>query len=322
MARYNPIPLATAILSAVWLNIAPAADGELEKNFAAPGKSAQGEKDNLAAIFAEAARQNSRKRPDLNRNRGRIVFEARDGTYLKGEHFGRWNWPEFSPDRWGMYEVEITYVSVAPKMGFQFYIGDAKAKGYVPQSGGMEVENTASISRIYIPHTKPAAVGVLSGENTNGSTFKLRKITLTPAPEGDKVNQGIDGEIILAASTATTFSKRMRYEPKKEKNCLGFWTDQEDFAEWAFNVHSAGKFQLQVVQGCGTGNGGSEVGLWLNDKQHKFTVQETGGFQNWKSLDLGTVELEEGANSLTIKPLSKTNKAVMDVHKVLLKPVE
>lgn len=301
------------------------AEAELEKNFKAPDPAAAEEKpeeNNFEAVFSQIQKEVRRSGPDLDRTRGQIIFTAEDGTYLKGEHFGRWNWPEFTPDRWGKYEVEITYVSISPKMGFQFYMGDAKSKGYAPQSGGMEIEHSTSLSPIYIPNTNSVPVGVLSGQNSNGGSFKLRKIVLTPTLEGEPVSQGIDGIITLAAGTATTYSKRMRYEPKAEKNCLGFWSDENDFAEWSFDIHTGGKFKVEVFQGCGDGNGGSEVGFWVNEEQRKFSVEETGGFQNWKSLDLGTVEIESGPNTVTIKPLNKTNKAVMDIHKVVLTPVE
>ena len=62
-----------------------------------------------------------------------------------------------------MYLVELTYVSTLPKMGIQFYIGDNKAKGYVPQSGGMNVEHSAILAKIYLPDTKTHPMGILSG---------------------------------------------------------------------------------------------------------------------------------------------------------------
>tara|TARA_R110002096_G_scaffold4493_3_gene20769 strand:+ start:18567 stop:19538 length:972 start_codon:yes stop_codon:yes gene_type:complete len=322
MSRPTPFFL-SVILASSSLAFAAEEEGlaELESSFKAPVPEAEGKAGNFQEIFSKIQKEAARKGPDLDRTRGQIVFKAEEGTYLKNEHFGRWNWPEFTPDRWGKYDVEVTYVSISPKMGFQFYVGDAKSKGYAPQSGGMEIEHTTMLSPIYIPNTNSVPVGVLSGNNSNGASFQLRKVVLTPAPEGDSVSQGIDGTITLAASNSTTYSKKMRYEPKTEKNCLGFWTDENDFAEWSFEVHAPGEFQVQVFQGCGDGNGGSEVGFWVNEEQRKFMVKETGGFQNWKPIDLGTIKVSEGSNTVTIKPLNKTNKAVMDIQKVVLTPV-
>lgn len=260
--------------------------------------------------------------PDFDNERGVVGLKLEDATYFKGDHSGRWTWPSFTPDRWGMYNVEVTYVSTLPKMGIQFYVGDAKSKGYLAQSGGMNQERTAIVSNIYLPDTQTHDMGILTGEDSNGPQFKLRGVRLIPAPEGKKIAQGIDGMIDLPAGHATTFSKKMRYEPKEVKNCLGFWADENDWAQWRFAVHAPGKFKLEVYQGCGAGNGGSEVGVWINDKEHKFTVADTGGFQNWEARDLGIVELAKGDQLVSIKPNNKTGSAVMDIHKVVLTPVE
>ena len=133
------------------------------------------------------------------------------------------------------------------------------------------------------------------------------------------LSQGIDGTVTLAAGSATTFSKKMRFEPKEVKNCLGYWAEANDWAQWRFAVHSAGKFKLEVTQGCN--GGGSEVGVWIDDKEHKFTVVDTGGFQNWKALDLGEIELTKGEHLVSIKPNKKVGGAVMDINKVVLTPV-
>lgn len=260
--------------------------------------------------------------PDFDRDRGVIEMRLEDATYKKLDHAGRWEWPSFTGDRWGMYYVEMSYVSTLPKMGMQFYIGDNKAKGYLSQSGGMNVEHTAILSKIYIPDTQTHPVGILSGDDSNGVAFKLRRVRLVPAPEGDDLSQGIDGTISLPAGAATTFSKKMRYEPKEVKNCLGFWTEAEDWTQWRFAVHSAGKFKLAVTQGCGGGNAGSEVSVFVDDKEHTFTVVDTGGFQNWKTLEIGDVELSKGEHLVSIKPKNKTGKAVMDIHEVTMTPVE
>ena len=220
-----------------------------------------------------------------------------------------------------MYMVRVTYVSITPKLGMQFFIGDAKAKGYLPQSGGMDVEHTTNLSQIYLSDTKPGLVGILTGDDSNGPGFKLRKVTLEPCPEGHPIAQGIDGLIRLNAKDATTFSKKMRYEPKKEKDCLGFWTEVDDWAEWNFAVHDGGKFQLEVFQGCGGGNHGSEVSVWINQKEYNFKVADTGGFQSWQAQNLGTVEIDDGRHIVTIKPKTKTGKAVMDIQKIVLRPL-
>jgi hypothetical protein len=114
----------------------------------------------------------------------------------------------------------------------------------------------------------------------------------------------------------------MRYEPKPEKNCLGFWTDPADFAEWEFVATQPGRYRVTVSQGCAPGNAGSQVEVRLNGQKTTFQVVETAGFQDWKDVDAGIIEIKEpGIQRLVIQPQEKKGKAVMDVQKVVLSPV-
>ena len=61
--------------------------------------------------------------------------------------------------------------------------------------------------------------------------------------------------ITLHASNATVHATMMRYEPQTNKNCLGYWTKAEDWADWTFDVARAGSFE---VDGEMRGHGRSE----------------------------------------------------------------
>ena len=54
----------------------------------------------------------------------------------------------------------------------------------------------------------------------------------------------------------------------------------------------------------------------------EFDVEDTGGFQSWKEIKLGSVDLEvKGENRLAIVALEKKGAAIMDIKKVMLNPV-
>lgn len=260
---------------------------------------------------------------DVDRSRGMVSVKAEDGTYQEGSHFAHWTW-KIDAKRWGRYFVKLRYTSSTAKLGVQVKIGDQTVKSYAPRTGGNEAHQEYGLIMGYIYIEKPGEypMVLLTGDKSKGPSFFVKGIDLLPAPEGDDISQGIDGTIELHAKTATTYSQNMRFEPKAEKNCLGYWTDQNDWAEWAFDVSSPGKYRIEVVQGCGDGNGGSEVALMVNDQTFKFQVEDTGGFQNWKSRQLGIVEIPHvGEHRIALKPLTKAGKAVMDVQKVVLTPV-
>lgn len=138
-----------------------------------------------------------------------------------------------------------------------------------------------------------------------------RKPIVTPA----------QGDIRLHAKDAIVHAEKMRYEPESHKNVLGFWTNPKDWAEWKFQVEKAGKYEVEVQQGCGTGAGGSDVNVEVGNTTLKFTVVDTGHFQNMILRTIGQVELKAGENTLAIKPQTKPGVAVMDIRRVVLRPL-
>ncbi|HJZ92440.1 MAG TPA: sulfatase/phosphatase domain-containing protein, partial [Gemmataceae bacterium] len=135
--------------------------------------------------------------------------------------------------------------------------------------------------------------------------------------------QGKDGTILLHSRTAEVHGVMLRYEPLPHKTTLGYWVRPEDWASWEFTVARPGKFRVEVLQGCGKGQGGSEIEVAVGEQVLKFKVEDTGHFQNFKARDLGTITISKpGRHALTIKPKTKAKAAVMDVRQVTLRPDE
>jgi hypothetical protein len=160
------------------------------------------------------------------------------------------------------------------------------------------------------------------------SFFTLPPLADAPAPPPatqpttKPIEQAADGSILLHAKDVTIHGTTVRYEPKPEKNTIGFWTKKEDWVSWDFVVKKAGKFHVLALQGCGKGSGGAEVEFSVAEQTLKMTVEDTGGFQKFVERDLGTVDLKAGKDTLSVKPQTKPHGAVMDLRQVQLKPVE
>lgn len=151
--------------------------------------------------------------------------------------------------------------------------------------------------------------------------MNLKSVVLRPAPEGEAIRQSVDGSILLHSRDAITHSVLMRYEPQTNKLCLGYWANPKDRAQWIFQVDQSGEFEVELWQGCGKGHGGSDVQLEVGGRTLPFVVEDTGHFQSWKARNLGKVRIEAGERDLWVTPLRKQAGAVMDIHKILLKPV-
>lgn len=134
------------------------------------------------------------------------------------------------------------------------------------------------------------------------------------------------GEIILPAHFSDTHGEKLRYEPQPHKNTVGYWTVESDWVDWTFIVKKSGDYRVDILQGCGTGQGGSLVAVEiLQEKQlvdsFEFDVEETGHFQNFKKRQIGELSiLKPGTYQLRLRPVKLAKKAVMDVREVRLVP--
>lgn len=130
-----------------------------------------------------------------------------------------------------------------------------------------------------------------------------------------------DGSIFLPAKLATTAGENLRYEPQPHKNTVGYWSNVNATAEWKLSAPKKGSYEIDILQGCGTGHGGSTVDVQIGKESLTFVVEETGHFQNFIWRTVGTVELPTDETiTLKLAPKSKPGGAVMDVRAVRLSP--
>jgi len=148
--------------------------------------------------------------------------------------------------------------------------------------------------------------------------IELFNKTVIARPEKDS------GIVLLPAKYAATQGSKLRFEPQPHKNTVGYWSDEHDTAEWTFQSTAAGDYEIDILQGCGKGHGGSKVTLDVAGQSLDFVVEETGHFQNFIWRSLGCVALNVGdageTMSLKLTPQSKPGGAVMDVRAVRLCP--
>ena len=154
---------------------------------------------------------------------------------------------------------------------------------------------------------------------------KLLKLTLDTAPRVfDKsvaASADTNGVISLPAKFAKTYGEKLRFECQPHKNTVGYWAVEQDTAEWQVDVETAGSFEVEILQGCGKGHGGSDVDLMVGDSKLNFKVEETGHFQNFRWRHLGAIDLKEGAGqTLKLIAVHKKAVAVMDCREIRLVP--
>jgi hypothetical protein len=131
-----------------------------------------------------------------------------------------------------------------------------------------------------------------------------------------------EGILLLRAREGIVNGANLRFEPQPHKNTIGYWGNENDWAEWQFHVDNPGDYELEILQGCGKGHGGSTVTVETAGQSIRFEVQETGHFQNFVWKRLGKVSLTQSSDfALTVKCLKKVSGAVMDVRAIRLAPM-
>ena len=168
----------------------------------------------------------------------------------------------------------------------------------------------------------PLALAFLTTASLHAETPAVPETPADHQGSQQLVAQAADGVITLPAKDVTVHGANVRYEPKPEKNTVGYWSKMEDWVSWEFEVVKAGKFEVEALQGCGKGSGGAEVVFAVGEQVLTMTVEDTGGFQNFVPRKLGTLTLPAGKFTLTVKPKTKPGGAVMDLRQVTLRPVE
>ena len=170
-------------------------------------------------------------------------------------------------------------------------------------------------------------------DRPNGAKTIVVKLDAAPLlmSEVKPIKAGADGSFYIPAHLAVTRGDKLRYEPQPNKNTVGFWVNDADFAVWTIALEKPGRFKVAVLQGCGRGQGGSTGSVWFHqwleegrvkpDPQVKidFNVFETGHFQNFQWVHIGEAELTETGNTrIEVSPGEIKKAALMDIRAIHL----
>lgn len=271
---------------------------------------------------------------------GRIVLHAADakvtGTSAKLEHhqgndrIGFWtnaddkvSW-KYEASRWGKYRVRLTYSTASPD-GTEIFValGQHKLEGKLTSTGSWYRYTTIDLGEVYFATAGAIDVSVGCTKLVGPAVMNLKAITLEPASEGTPPVQSSNGEIVLHSRDATVHGTILRYEPDPKKITLGYWAKASDGASWTFTCNKPGTFDVEVLQGCGAGQGGSDVALTFGKQELSFVVEDTGHFQNFKPRTIGQFKIDEpGTYKLAVKPKKIAKGAALDLRQVRLVPLD
>jgi hypothetical protein len=127
----------------------------------------------------------------------------------------------------------------------------------------------------------------------------------------------------------------------KFPNCSYFlnWVNEEDVITWTSEVGASGKYQVEIEYACPKADVGSTIELSFNDAKLKGKITEAhdpplrGGendrdprmesyVKDFKTMNLGVIDLKKGKGELTLKALDMAGSQVMEFRLIMLTRVD
>ncbi len=103
---------------------------------------------------------------------------------------------------------------------------------------------------------------------------------------------------------------------------VGYWSSTDDTVEWEYEIEEAGDYSVIVEYSVASSFKDAEVNVDVSGTVLAWTVENTREWSNYKKVDIGTVSLEEGANTLTMQATKIINRFVANVMSVTLEKQE
>ncbi|MFM1870936.1 MAG: hypothetical protein RL398_358 [Planctomycetota bacterium] len=138
------------------------------------------------------------------------------------------------------------------------------------------------------------------------------------------VHAGPDGAFDLLPNDAELHGPPLRVERVGAvgdvKYNLGYWLDPAAFAAWSVATKSGGEFRVLAELACKDDAAGARVTLEAGDARLEHRVQGTGGWQEYRTVELGSVQLGSGLSRVVLRALDKPGEAVVNVRSLRLMP--
>ena len=105
---------------------------------------------------------------------------------------------------------------------------------------------------------------------------------------------------------------------EQHKN-LGWWSSADDIVVWTINIPIAAKYTVEWTWACDPQAAGNSVTVEALGRSFTRKVGKTNGWDDYQTIELGTLELPAGEVRLTLKPASRPLPALGDVKSVVLR---
>jgi alpha-L-fucosidase len=174
---------------------------------------------------------------------------------------------------------------------------------------------------VRLPERRESLLGEEDAELHDHDTVLVVEVEGLPVAEPLPLRQMPNGRVELTALDADVHGSTPRYE--RDKQCLGYWTDEGDWLSWTFELERPGEYDLVVEWACDPGSAGAAFRVDVAGQAFDGAVLDTGGWSRFVRRGLGAVVFEEaGTHTVTLRPTAKPGPAVMNLRGLSLEPVD
>jgi alpha-L-fucosidase len=132
------------------------------------------------------------------------------------------------------------------------------------------------------------------------------------------------GALTLAPHDAVLSGPSLRIERigviGEVRHNIGYWLDPAATATWPIGIGTAnaGTHRVEAEIACADASAGSRIRLDVEGgaSTPEFTVMGTGGWQEYRTVVLGSIELPAGSHRVTLRALSMAGEAVVNVRSI------
>ena len=135
------------------------------------------------------------------------------------------------------------------------------------------------------------------------NTVLVLEIAGAPVVDPPVVAQGAGGSIELDYLAAVTEGEAVKRFNRKGGFHVSRWTGPDDLVRWHVDVERPGRYRVRIAYAAREEWAGAPYTVEIGGETLAARVEPTGGWYEYRELDLGTVELERaGRHVLTIRP--------------------
>jgi putative membrane-bound dehydrogenase-like protein len=124
--------------------------------------------------------------------------------------------------------------------------------------------------------------------------------------------------VVLRAAEAEIRGKEILFEPPLQN--VGYWHHAEDSVSWTLLTAERGLWDLYLEYACASGVDGQTLAVSVGQQQWTVPIAQTGQWSAYRSLKIGTVELDAAEHRMVLQAGSPLRGPLLDLRAIHLIP--